>query len=101
MALELFNFDTMTAREAASCFTLDNVLLPTDSSVLYHCRYGISACCAYVYSAVKPACALVALFLSLFGLYEDGNFDPTQSWIWLTLIINVSVAVAFYCLVSS
>ena len=50
-------------------------------------------------SVVKPAAALVALFLSLFGLYEDGNFNPAQSWVWLTLIINASVAVAFYSLV--
>ncbi|CAM9280389.1 unnamed protein product [Chrysoparadoxa australica] len=46
----------------------------------------------------KPAAGALALILSPIGLYDDGSWNPTSGWIWLTLIVNSSVSWAFYCL---
>ncbi|KAG5185473.1 organic solute transporter subunit alpha/Transmembrane protein [Tribonema minus] len=52
------------------------------------------------YSVIKPSCAMMALVLSLMGRFKEGDFDPRKGWVWLTIIINASVAVAFYSLVA-
>ena len=42
---------------------------------------------------------MVSLLLSLVGRFKEGDFDPRMGWVWLTIIINASVGVAFYSLV--
>jgi Organic solute transporter Ostalpha len=65
------------------------------------CTCAYCPTCHSTYSVIKPTAALVALLLSLCGRYREGDFDPRLGWVWLTIIINGSVAVAFYCLVST
>ena len=53
------------------------------------------------YCIVKPLMALLALITSWFGLYEQGNFDPIESsYLFIILVTNLSVVVAFSSLLS-
>jgi len=48
---------------------------------------------------VKPMTALLALLLSLAGVYHEGHFRITDAYLYLSLINNCSVSLALYCLV--
>lgn len=43
--------------------------------------------------------AIAATILSITGVYNEGNFSPTSGFLWVTIIINVSVAISMYFLV--
>ncbi|CAN0158918.1 unnamed protein product, partial [Discosporangium mesarthrocarpum] len=51
------------------------------------------------YSVIKPLAALVALLLATLGLYKEGDFSPSGAWLYIAIVLNISVAYAFYCLV--
>lgn len=55
--------------------------------------------CILQYVAVKPAVALVAIVLELVGLYGEGSMRLDRGYVWLTLVINISVALSLYYLV--
>ena len=50
---------------------------------------------------VRPTTALLALVLSMFGLYDEENWGLDSGYIYLTLINNVSVTVSLYVLSDS
>lgn len=47
---------------------------------------------------LKPVLVAVTLILYAKGKYEDGNFSPNQSYLYLTIIYTISYTVALYAL---
>ena len=50
------------------------------------------------YSLVKPLAAALALTLASFGLYEEGSFSFREPWLYISVVVNMSVCYAFYAL---
>ncbi|GBG24906.1 Transmembrane protein 184C [Hondaea fermentalgiana] len=48
---------------------------------------------------VKPFTALLALVLSFAGVHHEGTFSFGDAYLYLSLVNNLSVSVALYCLV--
>jgi hypothetical protein len=55
--------------------------------------------CILQYVLVKPMAALLAATLQLAGLYEEGSTRLDRAYVWLTLLVNVSVSLSLYYLV--
>ncbi|CAM9380743.1 unnamed protein product [Choristocarpus tenellus] len=51
------------------------------------------------YSIIKPASAIMAFALTPFGLYKEGDFSLRGGWLYIVIVLNLSVSYAFYCLV--
>ncbi|KAF2068487.1 hypothetical protein CYY_010187 [Polysphondylium violaceum] len=51
------------------------------------------------YAIIKPTLAIVAVILYKFRKYEDSNFSPSQGYLYITIINNISVLLALYFLV--
>lgn len=47
---------------------------------------------------LKPILVVVTLILYAKGKYEDGNFSPKQSYLYLTIIYTFSYTMALYAL---
>ena len=47
---------------------------------------------------LKPILVAVTLILYAKGKYEDGNFSPNQSYLYLTIIYTISYTMALYAL---
>jgi hypothetical protein len=43
--------------------------------------------------------AIAATILSITGVYNEGSFSPTSGFLWVTIAVNVSVAISMYFLV--
>ncbi|EWM23927.1 transmembrane protein [Nannochloropsis gaditana] len=67
--------------------------VPHGADFLRFCKFGTMQ-----YIVLKPACTLAAVILAACGLYGEGSFALNRFWIYQTLIMNVSVGYAFYCL---
>lgn len=67
--------------------------VPHGAEFLKFCKFGTMQ-----YIVLKPTCTLVAVILSACGLYGEGSFALNRFWAYQTLIMNVSVGYAFYCL---
>ncbi|KAG8896445.1 hypothetical protein FRC01_011813, partial [Tulasnella sp. 417] len=50
----------------------------------------------YVY--VKPVLAAVTLILKAGGVYNEGNLTASSGYLWVSVVYNVSICVALYCL---
>jgi len=48
---------------------------------------------------LKPILAVCTCFLAIFGVYDEGNFDPNRGYLYVTIIYNVSFTFALYFLV--
>nr|POE69460.1 transmembrane protein [Quercus suber] len=57
------------------------------------CKQG---CLQFV--ILKPILVAVTLILYAKGKYEDGNFSPNQSYLYLTIIYTISYTMALYAL---
>ncbi|GER41925.1 hypothetical protein STAS_18670 [Striga asiatica] len=67
--------------------------LPLDGRFIRRCKQG---CLQFV--ILKPILVVVTLVLYAKGKYEDGNFNPLQSYLYLTIIYTFSYSVALYAL---
>ena len=45
---------------------------------------------------VKPTMSFIVILLQSYGLYEDGNWDASKGYLYVTLIYNVSITLALY-----
>uniref|UniRef100_A0A0K0D628 Transmembrane protein 184B n=1 Tax=Angiostrongylus cantonensis TaxID=6313 RepID=A0A0K0D628_ANGCA len=45
---------------------------------------------------IKPVMAVITLFLTGMGKYEDGNWSADQGYLYITLVYNVSISLALY-----
>ncbi|XP_039029291.1 transmembrane protein 184B-like [Hibiscus syriacus] len=68
--------------------------VPLDGRFIRRCKQG---CLQFV--ILKPILVAVTLILYAKGKYEDGNFSPNQSYLYLTIIYTISYTSALYALV--
>jgi Organic solute transporter Ostalpha len=67
-----------------------------------HPRKFLRTCKSYIlqFVVMKPVTALFAIFLrEKYDLYNPGNFDPSQGYLYLSLIVNFSISLSLYWLV--
>ncbi|XP_022937992.1 transmembrane protein 184B-like [Cucurbita pepo subsp. pepo] len=64
-----------------------------DGRFIRRCKQG---CLQFV--ILKPILVAVTLILYAKGKYEDGNFNPKQSYLYLTIIYTMSYTMALYSL---
>merc|ERR1712110_194069 len=50
------------------------------------------------FCVVKPVMSFITIWLQSYGLYQDGNWDPSLGYLYVTLIYNVSITLALYAL---
>ncbi|GMY22203.1 transmembrane protein 184A [Fagus crenata] len=67
--------------------------IPLDGRFIRRCKQG---CLQFV--ILKPILVAVTLILYAKGKYEDGNFSPKQSYLYLTIIYTISYTMALYAL---
>ncbi|XP_051136663.1 uncharacterized protein LOC127255244 isoform X1 [Andrographis paniculata] len=67
--------------------------IPLDGRFIRRCKQG---CLQFV--ILKPILVAVTFILYAKGKYHDGNFSPSQSYLYLTIIYTVSYSVALYAL---
>ncbi|KAK4796770.1 hypothetical protein SAY86_029096 [Trapa natans] len=67
--------------------------LPLDGRFIRRCKQG---CLQFV--ILKPILVVVTLILYAKGKYHDGNFSPSQSYLYLTIIYTISYSLALYAL---
>ena len=51
------------------------------------------------FCAIKPVMSVVTLILQAFDKYRDGDWDPSCGYLYVILINNFSISLAFYALV--
>ncbi|MBA0561581.1 hypothetical protein Golob_018396 [Gossypium lobatum] len=68
--------------------------MPLDGRFIRRCKQG---CLQFV--ILKPILVAVTLVLYAKGKYKDGNFSPSQAYLYLTIIYTISYTVALYALV--
>lgn len=67
--------------------------IPLDGRFIRKCKQG---CLQFV--ILKPILVVVTLILYAKGKYKDGNFNPKQSYLYLTIIYTFSYTMALYAL---
>ncbi|KAL3814589.1 hypothetical protein ACJIZ3_015857 [Penstemon smallii] len=67
--------------------------MPLDGRFIRRCKQG---CLQFV--ILKPILVAVTFILYAKGKYEDGDFNPRQSYLYLTIIYTISYSVALYSL---
>ncbi|XP_015865944.3 uncharacterized protein LOC107403553 [Ziziphus jujuba] len=67
--------------------------IPLDGRFIRRCKQG---CLQFV--ILKPILVAVTLILYAKGKYNDGNFSPRQSYLYLTIIYTISYTMALYAL---
>lgn len=50
------------------------------------------------YVQVKPILAAATLILKALGKYNDGDFRANSGYLYISIIYNVSICLALYCL---
>ncbi|KIJ51346.1 hypothetical protein M422DRAFT_776620 [Sphaerobolus stellatus SS14] len=51
------------------------------------------------YSVIRPLTTLAAVFLDFIGLYCESSWSPKWGYVYITIIVSVSVSIAMYCLI--
>ncbi|KAK6121255.1 hypothetical protein DH2020_045029 [Rehmannia glutinosa] len=67
--------------------------MPLDGRFIRRCKQG---CLQFV--ILKPILVVITFIFYAKGKYEDGNFNPMQSYLYLTIIYTISYSVALYAL---
>ncbi|XP_023334469.1 transmembrane protein 184B [Eurytemora carolleeae] len=62
-------------------------------SFLRFCKQGTLQFCI-----IKPAMSIITIFLQSYGLYHDGDWTPSEGYLYITLIYNASISAALYAL---
>ncbi|GLB40871.1 putative organic solute transporter Ostalpha [Lyophyllum shimeji] len=50
------------------------------------------------YVQVKPVLAVVTLILKAFGKYNEGDFRANSGYLYVSIVYNISICLALYCL---
>ena len=61
---------------------------------MHRCKHGILQ-----YVIVRPLTTLLAVVSQFFGVYGEGEYDFSKTYVYLLLINNISQITAMYCLV--
>ncbi|KAI4369340.1 hypothetical protein MLD38_017788 [Melastoma candidum] len=67
--------------------------MPLDGRFIRRCKQG---CLQFV--ILKPILVVVTLILYANGKYHDGNFNPGQSYLYITIVYTISYTMALYAL---
>ncbi|KAM0860483.1 hypothetical protein ACQ4PT_046508 [Festuca glaucescens] len=67
--------------------------IPLDGRFIRRCKQG---CLQFV--ILKPILVVITFILYAKGKYEDGNFSPNQSYLYITIIYTISYSMALYAL---
>ncbi|KAJ7209681.1 organic solute transporter Ostalpha-domain-containing protein, partial [Mycena pura] len=51
------------------------------------------------YCVIRPTTTLAAVTLNYIGWYCDGSWSPRWGYVYITVIVSVSVSIAMYCLI--
>ncbi|KAJ7502904.1 organic solute transporter Ostalpha-domain-containing protein [Mycena galericulata] len=51
------------------------------------------------YCVIRPLTTLIAVILNYVGWYCDSSFSPRWGYIYITVIVSISVSIAMYCLI--
>ncbi|KAJ7125042.1 organic solute transporter Ostalpha-domain-containing protein, partial [Mycena epipterygia] len=51
------------------------------------------------YCVIRPLTTLAAVVLNYIGWYCDGSFSPQWGYVYITVIVSISVSIAMYCLI--
>lgn len=54
--------------------------------------------CILQYVGVKLVLALIAIVLEVFGLYGEGGLAWDKGYLWIMLILNISISISLYAL---
>lgn len=55
--------------------------------------------CIWQYVLLKPILSIIAIILQATGYYHNGTFDIKYGFLWITMIMNISICIALYALV--
>lgn len=61
---------------------------------LHRCKHGILQ-----YVVVRPLTTMLAVTSQLFGVYGEGEYDLSKTYVYLLIVNNISQIMAMYCLV--
>ena len=50
------------------------------------------------YVQVKPALALVTIILKAIGKYNEGDLRANSGYLYVSIVYNISICMALYCL---
>eukprot|EP01102_Stenamoeba_stenopodia_P013767 TRINITY_DN4505_c0_g1_i1.p1 TRINITY_DN4505_c0_g1~~TRINITY_DN4505_c0_g1_i1.p1 ORF type:complete len:457 (+),score=78.46 TRINITY_DN4505_c0_g1_i1:212-1582(+) len=75
-------------------FPLNCFRVQPNAKLLLHCRRGLLQ-----YVLIRPIAAIVAIFAEIFHIYHEGNFSFKYIYVYTTILNNISVTIALYCLV--
>lgn len=67
--------------------------LPTGRAFLRYCKFGTLQYCIF-----RPLATFLALILSWAGVYHESDFSPKYGYLYVVIIVNLSVAYAFVVL---
>jgi hypothetical protein len=67
--------------------------MPLNRRFIRRCKQG---CLQFV--ILKPILVVITFILYAKGEYEDGNFSPNQSYLYITIIYTISYSMALYAL---
>ncbi|KAJ7039115.1 organic solute transporter Ostalpha-domain-containing protein [Mycena alexandri] len=51
------------------------------------------------YCVIRPGTTLAAVVLNYIGWYCDGSFNPRWGYVYITILVSISVSIAMYCLI--
>jgi len=60
---------------------------------LRFCKQGTLQFCF-----IKPVMSVIVIILQAFGYYHDGNWSPSEGYLYTTIIYNLSISIALYAL---
>lgn len=60
---------------------------------LRFCKQGTLQFCF-----IKPVMSVVVIILQAWNLYHDGNWSPSEGYLYTTIVYNISISVALYAL---
>lgn len=52
----------------------------------------------YQYCIFRPLTTLIAILLDRLGLYHEASIGPNSGWMFLAILVNISIAFAFAAL---
>ena len=67
--------------------------VPQGAKFIKFCKFG-----AMQYIVLRPMCTFLAIILSWANVYNEGEFSLTSGWMYILIIMNISVGYAVYCL---
>lgn len=48
---------------------------------------------------LKPLIGILIMFLKVWNMYDEGYIAWSSAYLWMSLLYNISVCIALYCLV--